>query len=106
MRSSLIVSDRDDDASLCPWREEAVWHGKSCPVSCCGDKSVPAGDLHPSGQSSLDSRSCCQLLSGVENSCGNFCVAFCGEVDVVAVRDLLNPLDAVWTFLSSKKYFF
>ena len=62
---------------------------------------MPAGDLHSSGGSSLDSRSCCQLLSGVENSCGNFCVAFCGEVDVVAVCDLLKAdepfLFGVWS---------
>ena len=64
-------------------------------VPCCGDKSVPAGDLHPSGRSSLDPRSCCKLLCGVKNPCGNFCVAFSGEVDIVAVRDLLQAGEPV-----------
>ena len=56
---------------------------------------MPAGDLHSSGGSSLDSRSCCQLLGGVENSRGNFCIAFCREVDVVAVRDVLKAVEPV-----------
>ena len=43
----------------------------------------------------MDPRSCCQLLRGVENLCGNFCVTFSGEVDIVAVRDLLKASEPV-----------
>ena len=68
---------------------------RCCAVPCCGDKSVPAGDLHPSGRSSLDPWSCCKLLCGVENPSSNFCVAFSGEVDIVAVRDLLQAGEPV-----------
>ena len=49
---------------------------------------MPAGDLHPSGRSSLDPWSCCKLLCCVKNPCSNLCVAFSGEVNIVAVRDL------------------
>ena len=36
-----------------------------------------------------------QLLCGVENPCGVFCVTFSGEVDIVAVRDLLKAGEPV-----------
>ena len=68
---------------------------RSRAISRSGDKSVPAEDLHPSRRASLDSRSCCQLLGGVENSSGNPCVAFRGKVDVVMVRDLLKAGEPV-----------
>ena len=44
---------------------------------------------------SLDSWSGCQSLGGIENSCGNPCIAFHGEVDVVVVRDLLKAGEPV-----------
>ena len=57
---------------------------------------MPAGDLYPSGRSSSDPWSCCKLLCSLENPCGDFCVAFSGEVDIVAVRDLLQAGEPVF----------
>ena len=53
----------------------------------------------------MDPWSCCKLLCSLQNPCGDFRVAFSGEVDIVAVRDLLQTgepvLLGVWS-LSEK----